>query len=510
MKVLSPRWADLSEESGFFLELLDDPTAWRQRLVSELNFHDSSHVQVLTSYQVDFPPDLLRDYINPRRTRTVNVLVPLTSRPKEALLNFSISGPNGSQATLTSRASTAALQAQYLQVLAELSNTSGQLLQDIDEPLCEAISVFSPDRFRDLFLQAERRLRGADFEAALQAYLESGLGIQISLAQVRAWRQQTVPTGAILAARLGEEPDPLSSSEEVLLVVPLLPGPPATAGQVGSLVARYCSAVAAANAADDDDFLVALARYGRRYELIVELELPVLRPSRIKIEEDRPLELSLINLQSRPWLQSTVQPVAFGDSRSTHIEARSSDPNVELAAKFNLYGSDGRDISGWSEATRSTHEAVTIYSSDDQRPSRAELRLGLRVSRHLVLTAILVAAANFAALVAVLSLPQDRFYIARLGILAVPTTVAATFVLARQQTALASRLLRYPRIFLGITTMALWIVVVVGLTDYKAPEAKRAEAKSPSPTKRTGTLTSQRKVTNGQEPKKPTSSNPRP
>lgn len=449
---VSNQRVDLSEDSGFFLELLDGTHVWRERLVSELRFRDRNHVRFSSSYQVDFPPALLDRARVPRKARSANVLLPLTTRQKRPLLNFALSGPGGSPATLTSRLSISGLQAQYLKLLAETSAASAELISTIDSQLYESISVFSPGFFQIWFLDHH----DGDMTEALAHYLSGSLEWSVAAADVNRWREKTTEVGAILVEHLQEPPDLMSSSEEVLLALPHNISPPRSAGEIDSLVEGFHSGVIAAHEAGDDQYLTALAEYGRRYEVVAEVEVPLLEPSRIKIEEDLPLEVE------RRWLRQWVgQVFPLGDARSAHLEARVDDPNVEVV-DYEVKDLKGQDAKEGLESIRRTREALTLYGSDPQRPYFVTVWLRLGVARPLMVGAWLLSVANLLAIVAVPLIgfdgPADR-----LAVLAIPTTVAATFALVREQTALATRLQWIPRAFLALTTAILWVEVVAGL-----------------------------------------------
>lgn len=444
---------DLSEDSEFFLDLLASNN-WHERLVSELRFGSRNHVRVISSYQIDFPPALLERYEDEglKNALRANILLPLTTRPKRQLLNFSLSGPEGSSATLTSRVSIAALQAQYLMLLAETSYADG--LASIDSQLYESICVFTPEFFQETFLKA----CGSDnVDEALARYLSGGLGWNVLISDVRRWRERTVEAGHVLAKHLGEPYNQVSSSEEVLLAIPHNSTRPRSPEEIDSLVFGFCDGIEAADHASDNEFLVALAEYGRRYELVVEVEVPLLEPSRIKVEEDVPLELKLRRL--RPWVG---QAFPLGDSRSAHIEARVDDANVEVA-EFELHDPEGKDAKAWLESIRHTREALAIYGNDPERPRFATLWLRLSVTRPLMIGAVMLSLANVIAIVAIPLIDFDGSVGDRLAVLVIPTTIAATFALVREQTALAARLQWIPRLILTLTTVALWLEVVVGL-----------------------------------------------
>jgi hypothetical protein len=460
---------DLSEDSGFFLDLLDSTNPWRERLVSELRFGSRNHVRVVSSYQVDFPPALLERYRDLKLARRANVLLPLTTRPKRQLLNFSLSGPSNSPATLTSRASIAALQAQYLKLLAETSDASDALKASVDPQLYESICVFTPGFFQSTFL----RNHDGDIEEPLAQYLSSGFGWDVSTSDVKRWREQTTQAGKILSRHLQEPPDEVSSSEEVLLALPLNSQCPGSVEEVDRLIDGFIRGLDAADQASDRQFLVALAEYGRRYELVVEVELPLLEPSRIKVEEDVPLELE--HRLFRSWVG---QSFPLGDARSSHLEVRVDDPNVEVTG-YEIKDLLDRDASGWIESIRYTREALAIYGSDPGRPYFAMLWLRIGVTRPLVVAASLLLLVNIAAIVLVPFVGFSGPSADHLAVLAIPATVAATFALVRDQTALAARLQWIPRLLLATTTVVLWLEVVLGLAVFSDDGSPQSPAARP-------------------------------
>ncbi|HEU5106792.1 MAG TPA: hypothetical protein VFU11_13255 [Solirubrobacterales bacterium] len=463
--------ADLSEKKDFFLDLLSDPELWKQRVISEFSFEAANHVTVASSFQIEFPPDLIQQYVDTRFTRRANILLPVTIQPKDALLNFNLSGPAGTPATLVPRVSIAGLQADYLQGLAASSPAN---LKPLDHSIYDAISVFTPFTFRTQFLQQRSFGRWVEkpFEEALQLYLSDGLGLPIQRSDVLRWRTKTQKVGALLAHHLDEPPEKLSSSEEVLLAIPLIEPPISSISSIDLIVDQYADQIEKANAAGDAPYLSVLAEYGRRYELICEVEVPLLEPFRIKVEEDRPL-----GLRGRG---STTHSIVIGGSRSIHIEARTADSNVILGKKMTLCDAQGRDISGLMELIRLTPESAALYSSESNRPYIANLSLRLAVAFQLTVAAFLLTVISIVAAIAALSLDENRFLVGGLGVLAVPTTVASAFVLAREDSPLATRLQRYLRTGLVVATLALWSVVVGRLVSYDPPVDKPSSAAAQS------------------------------
>lgn len=458
---------DLSEDSGFFLELLFSKQLWRERLVGELRFGEGDHVHFKSSYQIGFPPELLRASKVPSGARYANILLPLTTREKRPLLNFGLAGPGGCPATLTSRASIANLQAQYLQLLAEDSSAFDQLRR-IDPQLYESISVFSPGVFERWFWD-----RG-DSEASLARYLSNGLGWPVSLSDVRRWRDKTTEVASILVAHLHEPPDPLSSSEEVLLALPVHNPLPGSREEVDRLIANFHGGVAAADRVGAVDYLEVLAEYGRRYEVVVEVEVPLLEPSRIKIEEDLPVKVE--HRDGDVWVEAESK-FPLGDARSAHLEVRVDDPHVEITA-FEIRDSKGQDAEGSLEAVRETSEACAFYSSNPDRPFYVAVLLSLSVARPLIAQAAILSMANVVAAAAIIFVSADGSPGGSLAALTIPTTVAAAFALVREQTALADRLQRGPRIALAFTALALWLVAIasIALTNDSADGSRSRPA----------------------------------
>lgn len=152
------------------------------------------------------------------------------------------------------------------------------------------------------------------------------------------------------------------------------------------------------------------------------------------------------------------QTIALGDARSVHLEARVEDPIVEFRPDpprvWDLAGHDG---SGWLEGVRVSREAVAVYSSAPERPRYLKIAVRLGVVRYVIATGLILILVNLVGILFALSLGSDDLASA-LAVVVVPTTVAATFALVREQTALANRLQGALRLALAISAIALWAV----------------------------------------------------
>lgn len=283
-----PRSLDLTENAALTRILLSDTLAWRQRLVERFTFGSGEHVRVSSSYQCEFPPGLLEPFL-PRYQvgdpiETVSALVPVTSRPKQAMLGFDCFAPEGQFAPVSLRADAGALQRGYVREMIGSSSVAGLLDGPLSDDLIEAICVFTPGLYRRIWDDAAE-----DRRRAVTAYLEQGVGVQLCPATLSASLRECDSAAEVLCAVLGEAHDPMSSSECVLLAIPHMRNPPKTDETIGALVRRYARAIRLADDAGDPPVLQALADYGRRWELIMEVTVPIGRPWRIRVEEDRPL-----------------------------------------------------------------------------------------------------------------------------------------------------------------------------------------------------------------------------
>ena len=452
---------DLTTTSDFTLALLDDTLAWRHRMRKELEFGSGDHVRVTTRYHVHFLRPLLSSFVRSPRAEWARVLLPLTTRDKAMLLRLRVLGPEGAPAHRLARKSSAAIQAEYLRRLA-LTSPAGDAMLGPQVPargspeaefttvmrsrLFEAICVFMPDMVKKL------TNREADGPANLASYLTSGLGFDIGVGHVRRWWTPATQAGQILAEALDEPPDPFSSSEMVLLALPRMDPLPRTVQEIDELVDAYLAGLQAARDAGDRSFLIALADYGRRYEIIVDTRVPLNEPATLALVEDRELHLSPAG-----W---TVQEVAFGDARSSHVEARTTDHTVQIT-QFDVRDVHDQPLApAWIEGLHWTSEALQLYSSEPGRPYYIRLRLRFTAARSLQVTGLMLA--SITALAAVIALlTGEEHLVSVLALLTVPTTLAAALALVREQTALAARALARVRLVIEVSIGLLWVVVLV-------------------------------------------------
>lgn len=438
---------DLTTTSEFTFTLLDDTWAWRQRLVEELVIGSTWHATVSSAYQVELPAELLPANVD-GEARAVRALLPLTTRSKRPLLGFHIRTSSGRGGHLLLRLSIAAIQAEYLARLRDVEGGEGDLGEEgLPNALLEAISLFTPDVYREFDPDGEWATEN------VAAYLSAALGFSISGGEVEPLCELQSRAGSQLVAALQEPQDPFSSSERVLLAIPRMDPLPTSMQEVSQLVETYVEAVNRAAQRPRSEMLIALAEYGRRWEVLIETILPLREPTTITLIEDRPL-----NLQRR----TTSQLVSLGDARSAHAQFRITDPAVELN-EFSV-----RDVFGnrigvpYIEAVRETPEALALYSADPERPYYVEVQVRLRPTLQ-----VRVVSWSLATLVLVASIVAGTFggrgLNGVLSLVAVPTTFAVALLVVREETSLAVRLQRLARLGLLATVALLWLVVFARL-----------------------------------------------
>jgi hypothetical protein len=449
---------DLLENVDFTLRLLKDSWEWRTRSIEELQFSLASHVRARTRYQCRFPRELL-DEFGLTGSVLVRAAIPLGAKPKRELLRYELRSEQR-PVYLLERRVIAEIETADLRRLFHASGAAAEFATALNEEMINAICSFMPGIYESFLPRAALpewvRLRGRI--EAVRRYLENGLGLAITKKDIDGWLEVCDAAGEVLARRLEESRDHSSASECPLLALPFLPVLPASREDITKFVQAYGLAVKAADTVGDAPSvkaLVALAEYGRRWEMIVESEVPTRDTFELSVEEDRPL-----GIRRRGWAQ---QSVILGDARSAHVAVSVFDPNVSVDAfgmKTLSRGRPTRVALAPLEDVRHTPEALSFYSSDEDRPYLVSVAVRLRTAPYIRWTAIATALITASAIGAVLAVAPGPDLVGKLTLLTLPTTVAATFVLVREQTALATLLERTARCLLGLALVGLWGAVL--------------------------------------------------
>jgi hypothetical protein len=450
-----PEVVDLTGDPEFTLALMDRPWSWRQRQVEEMELGSASsaagssrRVTVTSGYQVRLP-DGMEARLGVLRAR---VQLPLTRRPKGPYLDLDLHGPGGTPVTLATGSAIAALSARHLDRLARGSAAADAIARGLPAPLLVAVCRATPGGYGAL---EEREGR----DRALAAYLAAALQLTATAADLRRWQQVLAGPAAVLADRLGEPADRTSTAENLLLALPRLAPLPRTAGEVDAVVRGWADGVRAAERARAERFLATLAEYGRRSEVVVELEAPLDEAFTVKLSELRPF-----NLGRSGWISERFR---FDDARSVHLRARVESHWIEIDRYRVRDAVTGGDVAFPVLVDElATEKSVVVNSTRAQRPRFVDLELRLRINVDVRWTLWFVMGLAWAAAGAAILLPDPGGtgdLIDMLGLLAVPTTFAVSLLLTREESSLAARLQRAVRFSVLLATTVLWVAVVVRL-----------------------------------------------
>lgn len=447
----------LSNNSDFYRRLLVESNRWRRRLEINLLCTSATHVQVTSNYLIDFHESVFDGYLDPQAVERIDVLLPLTTRTKAPLINPGFSGPFG-PAHLPLRATGSQLGADYLLSLVRNAGIAA-VETGLPNRLLEAICLFSPGPYQP-------HAEVAPEAKAISRYLAERSGGKLNVSWVWVQRQlaQLDATRQILLEHLGEPRCAWSSSENPLLILPLMPE---VAGQEQAerLIGDYREAVRLAHEHEQGPLLAGLAEYGRRYELIVAVELPTIDMATVTFVEDQQIDFP------QGWHLDHV--FSSGSAASVHLEARIADPAVAIVGKKLFDECDNPVKPAYIEGFGYGSETATFYSSVPDRPAFMRLRLTLRPAVELQAVAFLLGMVNLVACAGLIILNGDGLDPDEIAVLVVPTTLAATFALVREQSTLASALLSRWRAWLGLTVLILWGVAFWALLS--APDATASQ-----------------------------------
>lgn len=436
---------DLTENLALTLLLMDDTWAWRHRVVERLEIGPSHHLRVSSTLTMELARGLVQDFVDPD-TAAIRALLPVTMRPKRLLIDFRLEGSQGESVHRLLRPNIAAVQSEYLGLVIEGSAARDALSVGLPEPLREAICVFTPgvaQWYAD---------HGDSTHHGLARYLAEGLGFPVRINDVARWHGQAMAAGSRLADAIGEKADLWSSSENILLALPGMDPLPRDPDEIGATVAAYCEAVDAAAVAGDQRLLEVLADYGRRWEVVVETAVPLDEPFEIRVIEERPVEVD-----ENGWIEDVI---VFGDARTMHLEARLTDPALEIA-EYDLQANDGSRIGiPILEAVRHTPEVFAAYTAEIERPEFAVLCLRLHLRSHVLHARGAVEVLVWAGVGGAFLFSDPRNLIGAFAILTVPSTFAVTVLLAATASPVAGMIERQSRKRILVASALLWAIVL--------------------------------------------------
>lgn len=279
---------DLTNSSDFTLELLDRTWDWRTRLSEEFELGSGEHARVVSRYEIEITRSLIESFPGGSEASRVKALLPVTTRENRPFLNFSIIGPGDSPAHLMRRSAIAAIESEALAryVIGSSVSDLPKLRRGLSDNLLEAVCVFMPQVFQEY-----EAMNPKSFERALAEYLTDGLSFPVNRTDVVGWMGPSREAGDILREALDEPEMRHSSAELILLAIPRMDPLPQSVHEIGRVVAGFRDSIQMAHEAGDIDLLSVLAEYGRRWEVIIETEVPIDEPATIRLIEDRPLGL---------------------------------------------------------------------------------------------------------------------------------------------------------------------------------------------------------------------------
>lgn len=432
--------------------LLAEPWAWRERAVERLSVGSAEFVHRNRSLQSRSLYPLVEDLAcGARPSSHAFVILPLGLLPKQPLLRFDVTGPFG-QPTLLRRPAIAERQSALLEMYAR---EAGLDLPDALRLALPVLLAFTEGSWAAVQAQTRRA------DDPIELYLRGGLSSAPTASAVRRLRVASDRAHKSLDPFNELPADTTSSAESPFLAVPLLVEDGhvddlAGAVRVVEQYAHFVEAAAAQTSTSSPsavgDLLSVLADYGRQWELMVLAEVPLDRPFVMTFEHMDPASV-------RGWRNVIALTVVIADADSNHVTVSVDDPGTRLVGVQGRHPRTG-DLAAMGSTSRQTDELHAFYVWENDVDFRVTLsgRLGVlkRVAAGNVLVAVTVL------LVAVALALRSPRTLPELAVIAGPTAAAASLLLLREPSTLASRLrLRYSVLNL------MSVLVLVGVAVWR-------------------------------------------
>jgi len=438
---------NLIDDRRVTVALLSDPLQWRVRVVEELTIDAATNCLRRRSLQAAPLRSLLSEYVD-AEDEEVLVALNVAPMPRGPLLDFSIDGPLG-DAWLLPRIEIAHRQADYLAQVASVANCT---VGPEQHKLLVQLLGFSETGW--LF---------DDKSFSLEDYLEDGLGTRVSDSVVEEWRAIGVSCRKILRPYTDDLAG-YSICEEPALAMPSLYGTGDTSAFDQSEGTRYLKEylrllqqMKAISNGDDQageaahEFLESLADYGKYYDMIVAMKVPLDEPFLVKYSERRGIKLDRLRNIGK-------QELVIRDAQSNHVTFKIVDPNVRIVGFKAL--KPGTDSYAYgSFLARSDEQTKSFYAHGIDRDYRVELVFRLSLLSRLQLVPYFAAALIFM-LAAALVVEQTND-LKTLALVVGPSALAASVLLAREPSTLGSRLRLLSTAVLGAALIALVGAAVV-------------------------------------------------
>lgn len=421
---------------------------WRSRVVETVTIDRAPAARFHRSVQVAPLIETIRDFCpNDDLPQTARVVLPVGVLPKRTMVGFDVTSLNGS-AFLLKRVEVARRQALFLRDLAlEAGYSCPQEVLNFFTAMCE----FPPGPWQH-YRTGSWRFRSEEWR--LRQYLSSGLGFPVAPHEISAWKRSADRIKSQMLYCLREDPYRDSSSENVLLALPLLASKNLVRNSTDVTEYLRCISEFVDKCARDNNsprVLRVMAEYGKRWEVLIDCLVYLNEPTCVEMTQDIPLA---IGLAGRSFVE-----VSFADAASNHVAIRVSDPDVELVAQTPK-GPDGKKLRNrLFNLVRQSKEDFALYGSERDREERLRIRFRLTlpwISKIIISSFV---GLTLLAMYLLVHLPVKTSE--DLGVFVVPTTLAAGIVLSQQRTSLGMRLQRGLRFLAVISITALWALVVV-------------------------------------------------
>ena len=469
------------------------PLNWRQRLVETFHFEAAGTVRTESSIQAELPLALREKFELPNSGR-IRALVPIASRPKMPLFEFDVTGSNCGPAFVLPRASIAAIETDYFNWLAsELDVIS---FSGLDPDFLNAMFASQASRFDYHMHEAQpwsvrkydaaraslglpnvsRALDEKTLREALSAYVERAFRLQHAAGLSAYWFKNLEVVRAHLPRAIEAQPSFRSTTENPLIALPEMPLETVKSGDITRWLNSYATAVKSAVDDGHSELLEVLATYGRRWELIVDTEIPVSEPFELKVTEERllglqPRRVSRRDLRSpsKMWSASARavdQDVAMKEALSTHVHVIARDPALRIVdSGWQVDMLDGSQTGAFlAELAQDTSDTIAWYSSEEKRPRIGSMRITFRSTwSHSVATLVAIFVLAATVLWALNASNDGKDLAGRLTVVFIPASVIGAIAFLRHRTALANRLFGWRRFVIGGLLVIAWLVALIRL-----------------------------------------------
>ncbi|HYQ76401.1 hypothetical protein [Cellulomonas sp.] len=412
---------DLIDDREATAALLAHPLEWRTRAVEHIEIDGESSCRRRRSLQCAPLQELLPGAA--RRAKFAMLALNVAPVPRGPLFEFDVTGPFGA-AYLLPRQEIALRQALFIRDLAESAGFPVS-----DQCVDFLVAMFGMPRTPDREAKEQ-----SNFE--IGEYLSDGLN-GAGVSHYDNWIGASREVAQVIDRKLDRD-SPRSPTRLPVLAIPEYVGATeATPPSVDAVIREYSHLIQSADAASVsgkpgavDELLASVADYGDYYDLIVATKVPLREPFVMSYSERRNLSLSF-------WSGAGSQDLVIADAVSNHVALEVADPSVELGRRVEAVQPGTGAVTYGAFTGRSTRQFWSMYAHGSDRDYRITLKFRVRPLSRLqgvpyVLSVMLVLLA--------FAMWNERIReLNELALIAGPAALAASLLIAREQTSVASR-----------------------------------------------------------------------